>query len=182
MKEVKTSLYNSVEIADDKAKYDENVKNILANKIIGAIIILSANFSLAYNKGKFRINKYFIMAFCSNFLFAVAMLINVGLSNNFNLAFYTFVTVMGPALLISIFSRLSPKKLIDEFNLYDKKYFLIAAFSWCLMLNSSIRAYQLGSVIVVASLFSLTAILNALMELILLFAICFLCSIPNHTR
>ena len=39
MKEVKTSLYNSVEIADDKAKYDENVKNILANKIILAWIL-----------------------------------------------------------------------------------------------------------------------------------------------
>lgn len=140
---------------------------ILLNKIIGAIIILSANFSLAYNKGKLQINKYFLMSVCANFLFAVAMLINVGLSNNFNLAFYTFITVMGPALLISIFSRLTTKKLIDEFKLYDKKYFLVAAAAWCVMLNSSIRAYQLGSVIVVASLFSLTAILNALMEFVI---------------
>ena len=35
------------------------------------------------------------------------------------------------------------------------------------MLNSSIRAFQLGSVIVVASLFSITPILNSLVELII---------------
>ena len=34
------------------------------------------------------------------------------------------------------------------------------------MLNASIRAYQLGNVTVVASLFALTAILNALVEFI----------------
>lgn len=33
MKEEKTALSHSLEIADDKAQYDENIKNILANKI-----------------------------------------------------------------------------------------------------------------------------------------------------
>lgn len=37
--EEKTSLSNSLEMADNKAKYDENVKNILSNKIILAWIL-----------------------------------------------------------------------------------------------------------------------------------------------
>lgn len=139
---------------------------LVLNKILGALIIIIANVILAYNKGKFQINKYFVMAIFSNFFFAVAMLLNVGISDYFNLAFYTWMTVTGPAILISILGRHSIKDLKKEFNLYDKPRFLLAAFAWALMLNSSIRAYQLGSVIIVASLFSLTPILNSLAELI----------------
>ena len=139
---------------------------VVLNKILGALIIILANVILAYNKGKFQINKYFVMAIFSNFFFAVAMLLNVGISDYFNLAFYTWMTVTGPAILISVLGRHSIKDLKKEFNLYDKPRFLLAAFAWALMLNSSIRAYQLGSVIIVASLFSLTPILNSLAELI----------------
>lgn len=141
-------------------------EEVVVNKIIGALIILIANIILTYNKGKFEINKYFVMATVAQLLFAIAMIINVDLSSNFNLAFYTFITVTGPATIISLFSRLSIKKLKNEFKLYDKKLFLLAGFAWALMLNSSIRAYQLGSVIVVASLFSLTPILNSLVEFV----------------
>ena len=140
---------------------------IILNKVLGALIILVANIILTYNKGKFQINKYLIMATFSQLLFAIAMLINVDLSNNFNLSLYTYITVTGPAILISIIGRHRIKDLKKEFKLYNKKYFLISALAWALMLNSSIRAYQLGSVIIVASLFSLTPILNSLAELIL---------------
>lgn len=140
---------------------------IILNKVLGALIIIIANIILTYNKGKFEINKYLAMAAFSQLLFAIAMIINVDLSNNFNLAFYTWITVTGPAILISIFGKHKLKDLISEFKLYDKLKFLIAACAWCIMLNASIRAYQLGSVIVVASLFSLTPILNSLAELII---------------
>ena len=134
--------------------------------MIGAVFIIGANIMLAYDKGKLLINKYFIMSFFSNFLFAVAMLINVDLSDHFNLAFYTYITVTVPSILIFIFGRHRIADIKEEFRLCRKKEFLIAAFSWALMLNASIRAYQLGSVTVVASLFALTAILNALVEFI----------------
>jgi len=139
---------------------------IILNKVLGALIIIVANVILTYNKGKFEINKYLIMAIISQFLFAIAMIINVDLSDHFNLAFYTWMTVTIPAFLISVFGKHKPKDIINEFKLYDKKSFMIAAFSWALMLNSSIRAYQLGSITIVAALLSLTPILNALAELI----------------
>ena len=141
-------------------------EELILKKIIGTILIIMANLILTYSKGKFVINKYFVMTFFANLLFAIAMLINVDLSDHFNLAFYTYITVTIPAILIFIFGKHSIKEVKEEFNLYDKKKFVLAAFCWALMLNTSIRAYQLGSVTVVASLFALTAILNALVEFI----------------
>lgn len=141
-------------------------EELIINKIVGTILIIVANLILTYNKGKFVINKYFVMTFFANFLFAVAMLINVDLSDYFNLAFYTYITVTIPAILIFIFGKHSIREVKEEFNLYNKKKFILAAFCWALMLNASIRAYQLGSVTIVAPLFALTAILNALVEFV----------------
>lgn len=141
-------------------------EEIILKKVIGSIIIIGANLILAFDKGSFKINKYFIMSFISNLLFAIAMLINVNISDNFNLGIYTIMTVFIPSLIISIVGRYTPKKLIMEYKRYDKKYFLLASFTWCLMLISSVRAYQLGDVSLVAPLLTLTAILNALYEFI----------------
>lgn len=140
---------------------------IVINKILGATIIIVANIILTYNKGKFEINKYLGMAILAQFLFAIAMVINVDLSDHFNLAFYTWMTVTLPAILIALVGRHKPKAILKEFKRYNKPKFLLAAFSWALMLNSSIRAYQLGSITIVAALLSLTPILNSFAELIL---------------
>ena len=139
-------------------------ESVVIKKIIGAFIIIAANIILAIDKGKIKFNKYFIMCFVSNFLFAIAMLINVNISDNFNLAFYTIMTVFLPSLLIFIFGRHSINGLIQEFNLYDKPKFLLASFCWCLMLIASVRAYQLGNVTVVAPILTLTSILNTIYE------------------
>ena len=139
-------------------------EQIVLKKIIGSVIIIFANVLLAFNKGKIKFNKYFIMSFVSNFLFAVAMLINVNISNYFNLAFYTILTVFTPSMLIFIFGKHSLKELKCEFNYYDKKYFLLASFCWCLMLIASVRSYQLGNVTLIAPLLTLTSILNTMYE------------------
>lgn len=139
-------------------------EQIVLKKIIGSVIIIFANVLLAFNKGKIKFNKYFIMSFVSNFLFAVAMLINVNISNYFNLAFYTILTVFTPSILIFIFGKHSLKELKYEFNYYDKKYFLLASFCWCLMLIASVRSYQLGNVTLIAPLLTLTSILNTMYE------------------
>lgn len=94
------------------------------------------------------------------------MLINVNISDYFNLAIYTIITVTIPALLITLVKRLSLNKLKEEFKLYKKADFVVAGATWCLMLISSVRAYQLQSVTIVAPLFALTSLINATVELI----------------
>ncbi len=139
-------------------------EEIILNKVIGASIVILANILLTFDGGKIKLNKYFIMCFFSNFLFAIAMLINVNISDNFNLAFYTIMTVFLPSILIFLFGRHSINELVQEFNLYDKPKFILAAFCWALMLISSVRAYQLGNVTVVAPILTLTSILNIIYE------------------
>lgn len=137
-------------------------------RIIGAVIIILSNILLSLDKGKIKINKYFIMSFISNFLFAVAMFINVNISDQFNLGVYTIITVSIPSILIFIFGHHSIKGLITEFNLYKKTKFLISAFCWALMLISSVRAYQVGSVAVIAPILTLTSVLNTFYEFLIL--------------
>lgn len=140
-------------------------ESFILKKIIGIILILVSNVLLSVNKsGKIQLNKYFIMSFISNFLFAIAMFINVNIAQNFNICIYTVFTVLVPSVIIKIFSKLSIKDLKKEFNLYNKRKFLLVSFSWCVMLISSVKAYEQGNVSVVAPLLTLTSILNSIYE------------------
>lgn len=141
-------------------------EKIILNKILGACIIVFANILLAFNRGKFQINKYFIMSIVSNILFAIAMLINVNISNEFNIAIYTFITTFIPAIFIFMFSNYKIIDLKEELNLYNKKQFLLVGLLWSLMLISSVKAYEFGNVVTVASFLALTSILNSMVELI----------------
>ena len=138
---------------------------LIFKKIFGILLIIVSNILLSINKsGKLELNKYLIMCFISNFLFAVAMFINVNIAKNFNIGIYTVFTTLIPAIIIKLFSKLSIKDLKDEFNLYNKKRFLLVSFSWCIMLISSVKAYEYGSISIVAPLLTLTTILNSIYE------------------
>ena len=143
-------------------------EELVINKILGAVLIIIANFLLGLNKnGKFEYNKYFIYLIISNFLFAVAMLINTSLSSKFNIAIYTMITTGIPAIILTLTTKTTFKMLKNEFNLYDKKKFLLAAFCWSVMLVSSVKAYEFGAVSIVAPLLTLTSVLNTIYEFIL---------------
>lgn len=142
-------------------------EQLVFKKILGAIIIVVSNVMLAVNKdGKFEFNKYFIFCLISNFLFAVAMFINVNISSMFNIGIYTLITALIPSIIIKLFSRLSFKDLEEEFNLYNKPLFILVSFAWCMMLISSVKAYEYGSISVVAPLLTLTALTNTIYEFI----------------
>lgn len=140
-------------------------ENIIFSKIIGIILILLANILLSTNKkGKLELNKYFIMCIISNFLFAIAMFINVNISDNFNIGLYTVITVLIPAFIIKIVSKLSIKDLKQEFKLYDKSKFMLVSFSWAMMLISSVKAYEYGNISIVAPLLTLSMVTNSIYE------------------
>ena len=142
-------------------------EQLVFKKILGVIIIVVSNIMLAVNKdGKFEFNKYFIFCLISNFLFAVAMFINVNISSMFNIGIYTLITVFIPSIIIKLFSRLSFKDLEEEFNLYNKPLFILVSFAWCMMLISSVKAYEYGSISVVAPLLTLTSLTNTIYEFI----------------
>lgn len=140
-------------------------EKIIFSKILGTIIIITSNIMLAVNKeGKIVFNKYFIFCIISNFLFAIAMLVNVNISSYFNIGIYTFITVFIPSLIIRLFGKLKIKDLKQEFALYNKPKFMLVSLSWCMMLISSVKAYEYGDVSVVAPLLTLTALTNTIYE------------------
>lgn len=77
------------------------------------------------------------------------------------------ITTGIPAIILTLTTKTTFKMLKDEFNLYDKKKFLLAAFCWSVMLISSVKAYEFGAVIIVAPLLTLTSVLNTIYEFIL---------------
>lgn len=141
-------------------------EELVIRRLIGAGLIVVANLLLAFNKGKFEFNKYFLMSVISNLLFALAMLINMNISSEFNVAIYTFFTVGIPFTFIALFNKVKFRDLKKEFKRYDKKLFVFSSIMWCLMLISSVKAYELGNVVVVASFLALTSILNSMVELV----------------
>lgn len=139
---------------------------VILNKVFGAAIIIFANLLLTYDKGKFKFNKYIIMSIISNFLFAIAMLININVSSEFNIGIYTIITVLMPSILIKLIGKYKIRDIKEEFQGYDKKLFIFSASMWSTMLVSSVKAYELGNIVIVASLFSMTSLLNAIVEYI----------------
>lgn len=99
-------------------------EEIVIKKLVGAFLIIFSNILLTFKKGKIVINKYFIMSFISNLLFAIAMLINVNISDNFNLSIYTMITVGSPAIILFFAEKHTVQDIIDEYNACDKKSLL----------------------------------------------------------
>lgn len=137
-------------------------EEFVLTKFIGAILIIFSNVLIFYKKGKFEFNKYILLGILSNIAFTVALFLDVNISDNFNLSFYVAITLIVPALLITVFERIKPSEIKREILNGNKKSILITALSWGTMILVQLRAYQLGNVTVVAPLCALTVILNVI--------------------
>lgn len=131
-------------------------------KIIGAILIIFSNILVFYQKGKTKFNKYILLGILSNLVFSVALFLDVNISDNFNLAFYVAMTLLLPALFITIAERVKFSNIKNEFINGNKKAILITSLSWGSMIVVQLRAYQLGDVTSVSPLCALTVIGNVI--------------------
>lgn len=137
-------------------------EQLVLTKFIGAMLIIFSNILIFYEKGKFKFNKYILLGIISNISYTIALFLDVNISDNFNLPIYVASTLMIPALLIMIFERIKLSEVKDELVKGDKKAIIITALCWGTMIVSQLRAYQLGSVTIVAPLCALTVILNVM--------------------
>lgn len=137
-------------------------EEFILNKIIGAFLIVISNILVFYKKGSFKFDKYIGLGIVANLCFTIALFIDVNYSEEFNLPFYVFLTLMIPALLIFLLERIKIKDILSEFKNGNKVSILLTSLCWGFMLIAQLRAYQLGKVTMVAPLCSLTVILNVL--------------------
>ncbi len=129
-------------------------------KIIGVGLIVFSNIFVFYKKGEQKFNKYVLLGILANIVVSIALFLDVNISDNFNVAFYTALTLLIPAILLIVFQRIKFKDIKDELKYGNTKAIFITSFSWAIAMVLGLRAYQLGDVTSVAPLRSLTVIGN----------------------
>lgn len=91
-------------------------EDIVIAKIIGALLIIVANVIVIFQKGKFTLNRYVLLKLSESFIYAIAVFIDVGISDEFNLPIYIAITLLVPAVLNAIFERISINSIKLEFK------------------------------------------------------------------
>lgn len=139
-------------------------EKFVLNKIIGAILIILSNIFVFYKKDNFKFNKYLILGVLANISLAIALFIDVNYSKEFNLAIYILLTFLIPSILIFIFEKIKVKVLINEYKKTNKIILFLTSISWTLMMVTKLKSYELGNIVVVAPITSLTVILNVIVS------------------
>ena len=137
-------------------------ESLIITKVIGAILIIFSNILIFYKKEKIKVDKYLGLGILANITFTVAMLMEIEASLYFNPAFFIGMTLLGPAILITLFERIKISDIKEEFKIGNKKAIFVTAITWGLSILAQVRAYNLGDVTLVAPLCALTVILNVI--------------------
>ena len=137
-------------------------ESLIITKVIGAILIIFSNILIFYKKEKIKVDKYLGLGILANITFTVAMLMEIEASIYFNPAFFIGMTLLGPAILITLFERIKISDIKEEFKIGNKKAIFVTAITWGLSILAQVRAYNLGDVTLVAPLCALTVILNVI--------------------
>ncbi len=131
-------------------------------KVIGALCIIGANILLMYRKGKFVVNKYTALMVIACTFLAIALSLDIGFSQNFNIPFYIAFTYLFSAITIKFITKTKFSDVKKEFVPKQRLYYILAGTSWSILAFSIIRAAQLGPIIVVIPLASLSVLFNVL--------------------
>ncbi len=137
-------------------------EEFVLKKMIGALLIIFSNILVFYKKGAFKNKKYVFLGLLASFFNTIALVIDVNYSKQFNIPIYSSFTLLVPAILIFLFERIKIKDIKEEYINSNKKLVFLLALAGGSMVVLKLRAYQLGQVIVIAPLCTLTIILNVL--------------------
>lgn len=143
-------------------------EEIIIKKIIGALLILIGNIIVLYKKGKFEFNKYIVYSLIGNLAMSIAVSVDVGISDEFNMPIYVALTLIVPSLIILLADKVKFNDVTKEFKEGNKKAILLVGGSWGIVIVTMLRAYQFGSVTTIAPIASITTILNVFVAYFLL--------------
>lgn len=125
---------------------------IFMSKIVGMFLIVFGNIFLLYKGGRISLNKYSVMAIAATFFSATAISIDINISKNFNLPLYISLTLLIPAIVLSLAERIKPAEVLSEFLPDQRKYYLLSGISWGLAIFFSLRSFQFGTVTTISPL------------------------------
>ncbi len=135
-------------------------EQIIFKKVIGSFLIILGNIMVLYKKGKFEFNKYVFFSILGNISMSIAISIDVGISERFNMPIYVASTLIVPALIIGLVEKIKIKDIINEFKVGNKTAIMVVGATWGTMILQMLRLYQFGEVTTIAPLCAITTILN----------------------
>lgn len=143
---------------------------VVLYKIFGAVLILAGNLLVLYKKGGLKLNKYVVLAIIVNVIFATAITIDIGISDQFSLPLYIFFTFAIPSVMLLIAERMPLSAIFAEYirRKNERRYYLITGFFWFLAIFFSLRSFQYGSVSLIVPLQAVSVLLNVLIATVFL--------------
>lgn len=130
------------------------------SKILGAGLILLANGLLLYKKGRLEINKYVFITIAATLSFAIAISIDIGIVQQFNLPFYIMLALIIPAAMLFFVEKISLHQMFVEYKNSNGKYYLLTGVFWALTIFFSLRSFQFGEVTTIVPLQATNVLLN----------------------
>lgn len=143
-------------------------ESVTLTQTLGALLVVGAITLLFVGKAKSNAasRKYQLLAVVVQVIFATAIAVDVGISEQFNLSIYVAITLIIPAALIALQGGTRLPAVNKEFALRPRMY-LLCGVSWTLTIIFSLRAFQLGEVVVVAPLQTISVLLNVIVASII---------------
>lgn len=135
-------------------------EEIVLKELFGAFLILLGNVFVLYKKKKVEFNKYIIIHLLGTLSMSIAISIDVGISNQFNMPFYVGLILILPSLLILLVERIKINDIKLEFKNGNKKAILFIGFIWGITIIERLRAYKFGTITTIAPLIATRTILN----------------------
>lgn len=82
--------------------------------LVGAVVIVFANMLLLFEKGKFQFNKWIWLKLLGCVFFTAAVVMQIRAAADFNIAFFAFLSLIIPAIILLVFRQTTPKAVINE--------------------------------------------------------------------
>lgn len=138
-------------------------EGLIWNRLLGALLIILGNFLLFWKNQHIKLDKYTLFSFGASFSFAIALSIDVGISPLFNLPIYIALTLLLPAVILVLGSRVRWQDVVREYNSEARRSYLATGLSWGVMIFFILRAYRFGDVTMITPLLATTVIFNVVL-------------------
>jgi uncharacterized membrane protein len=136
--------------------------------LVGGIIIVIANMFLIFEKGKFRFNRYVLLKMVSVVFFTFAFTMQIFSVGGFNIAFFSFLSLGVPAVLLLSARQATPKSLYTEIKRKQWGLITVCGIAQGLQVFSIYMAMEFGDRMQVNATFAVYVLLNVVFAYIFL--------------
>jgi len=151
-------------------------ENVTSQNVLGIVLIIIANFNIAYDFHKHKLNKYWPLGIIANLVYALGIIVDINLSSGRNLPFYLVLNYAWGASLILILTTVTSKLSFSEalksiktdFNKTNWFLHMATGFFSVYYTFAMLMAYRFGNISTITAVISTTVIYNTILAAIFL--------------